>query len=1372
MSKKILALILLLSLIPVLPISAAQEDYIFDTPVYGNYIFYNVNGENCMSDFFEYSGLGSDIVAEWTDFDGETGKVFRLFQPSAGASGLVCQKLKTNIPDRSDFTYSYKFRLVSMPSDTTLVLPTDNNEETMLLAMKGTTLYCGQTKISDLKTGEWYKTRLIKNEKQKKIIITDSQNKRLIDYSFEGGSVVAENIYFGFLAGATSEAEVIFDNFKIYTTNENYDESPLTPRYFSVFYSLKDNESTIKSIIGTNCAFTGDIYFYANGERRLYSDYGIFPVREKEKVYIPSGFFADALGFSYSVDEIGGINMSDYIRNINETSYIDTAAASKALGLYTYEDERGFVVSGETKCNLENSNSPFEIKESADNVYRYLHFDRADAGEILALASQSRPRILTNEAQLKKTLEYIGSDTTVSNWMQDVVNSADNLCTETTEYVEYELIGIRLLDAAREVLSRVTTLSSAYLLTEDEKYAQRGIGEMLNACSWTDWNASQHYLDNSELCYAMAIGFDSFYNVLTAEQKKTIMQKTTEHSLVNSVHAYEGTFKIGSEWRFASGNWGAVCPGGMTAALLSFAGEDYTLPVETQDFLLSNAMHSVEYPAMLFYPDGSWSEGPGYWAYTMQYFAGAFLGSLYFSTGSTWGFLRPEGVSECLNGFIHLMSESSGVFNFADSNSGFPSSPAGFLIAKITNDSSAMAEWKNMNSLAATSGNPYGILWYEPVEDEEINLPKDVWLRSAGAGVMRENWGDSQGAYVGVKGGQNNTNHDNLDLGSFIFDALGERWAMEVGKDNYNIEGGYWGLDGYTLYVKRPEGQNCLVINPEKGDIDGEYYQQKLDSFAEVSSFITKDKGAYMKLDLTDANSRDVTDYKRGYYFGDNRKSLIVQDELSLMEDNSTLYWSMHTQAEISIDEDKKGATLSLDGQELRVTLDTNADLEFSSEEATALPGSIVRPGEYSRAHINKLLLSGKGSGVVYITVKLTPQYDYVTIDESADFLPISQWSVPDGEFIEETRLLSPGALGRVDLQYDYDFCAYLPFDAQSCSLRCGDKVLMDFGPQKKGMQKLTVAGNSLNVMGDCIVYLRAQKDDTIKDSFARNVHFYKSTKRTIAEKINFEDCTVTSDISVIKRESGINEMITKNITDFSVEQMPGGNKMLCTHIKEQRWSDVPFIRKNIPSTNCTVVDFEFDFLTNGYGASIIFETRASDKDYASFDETASATVPVLSAKGNLGDNSEVYEPGTLCHVVVSLDMSNNYYCISTNGSVVREGSFFIEDMVYMGLNFKCNNAGGSKIFLDNISVSARCIADDSDGKSYTLGYHFDEDTPYTAYVAYYKGLQLVALDKRSGNGVCVKEVFEKKSVGADIVKTMILSDNLKPYKTICEYVE
>ena len=1365
MIKKVLSLVLLISMLPVLPISAAQSEYVFGAPSEENYIFLNVDGDNYMSDFFDYSNLGGGVTANWTEIEGETGKAFRLFQ-SGTASGLVTQVLKSNIPDRSEFTYEYDFKLIST-SDSGIILPTDNTDETTRLTIKGASLYSGAKKIADLKTNVWYTARLIKNDKDKEIIISDS-SATLCTHSFTGGIATASKICFGFAETTASGAEIYFDNFKIYTTNDNNGETGLVPRYYTVFCGQKDDEYSVKSLLGSNCVFTGDIYFYANGAKRLYSDYGITPVREKEKVYVPPLFFANALGYLYSSGKIGGVSMSPYIKNINGKTYIDTAAAANTLGIYSYEDERGFVVAGQTDCALSNSESPFEIKESADRVYRYLYFDRADAGEILSIAKTSRPRILTNEEAIAKTLGYIETDLTMQNWERDVIHNATNLLDD--ECVEYELIGVRLLDAASTVLSRCVTLSSAYLLTKDEKFARKGIEEMLNACSWQDWNAQRHYLDNSELCYAMAVGYDTFYDVLTDEQKQYIIEKTTEYSLANSVHAYETTFKIGSEWRVANGNWGAVCPGGMTSALISFAGEKWGMPVGTQEFLLSNAMYSIEYPAMLFYPDGSWSEGPGYWSYTIRYFAGAFLGSLYFSTGSTWGFMRPEGVSECLNGFIHLTSESSGTFNFADSSSSFSSAPAGFLVSKMLNDSASMAEWKNIYSLATASGNPYGILWYDPPTEEATELPKDVWLRSAGAGVMREKWNDSQSAYVGVKGGQNYTNHDNLDLGNFIFDALGERWAMELGKDDYNIEGGYWGLNAYTLYVKRPEGQNCLVINPEKGDIEGEYYQQKLDCSAKVSAFESKDRGACMVLDLTDANSLDVTDYQRGYYFGDNRKSLVVQDEFNLINDNSTLYWSMHTEAEIEIDEDKKGATLSFGYKKLRVTLDTNANLEFSSTGAVALPGSVVRPGEYSRDHINKLLLSGTGSGEVYITVKLTPQFDYVSLNESAVYAPVSTWQIPDGELVEEVRFFSTGELGRIDTSYDYDMCADIPFDAKNCSLWSESGKLIDFGSRNNGMQTLTVPANAIDIMGDCNIFLRIEGENETRDSNLIKVHFFKSIKRSVIDEITFENCELTSDDALIKSQSKIETIIPQVETvDFSVRDFADGNKVLCVSFSEAKTSKLPYIRKTIPTTYCGVVDYKFDFLMNQHGAAISFETRSTDRSYASFDGT-SGSVHVINRSGKLGSGGFTYEPGTWCRVVVSLDPANNYFCIRANGLIVREGLISIEDMVYMGLNFSSSNATGGEIYVDNISVSARCIADDVDESSYTVGCHFDKETNAAAYVAYYKGNKLVALGKKPLNGICTRESFDKLSVDADCVKTMIVSDELMAYKRNCTY--
>ena len=57
---------------------------------------------------------------------------------------------------------------------------------------------------------------------------------------------------------------------------------------------------------------------------------------------------------------------------------------------------------------------------------------------------------------------------------------------------------------------------------------------------------------------------------------------------------------------------------------------------------------------------------------------------------------------------------------------------------------------------------------------------------------MRSDWLDPSAMFVGIKAGTNRVNHSHLDLGTFVLDALGQRWAVDLGGDNYNLPG-YFG---------------------------------------------------------------------------------------------------------------------------------------------------------------------------------------------------------------------------------------------------------------------------------------------------------------------------------------------------------------------------------------------------------------------------------------------------------------------------------------------------------------------------------------------------------------------------------------------------
>ena len=71
--------------------------------------------------------------------------------------------------------------------------------------------------------------------------------------------------------------------------------------------------------------------------------------------------------------------------------------------------------------------------------------------------------------------------------------------------------------------------------------------------------------------------------------------------------------------------------------------------------------------------------------------------------------------------------------------------------------------------------------------------------------------------YVGFKGGDNAANHAHLDLGTFVLDALGQRWAVDLGPDDYDLPG-YFGAERWTYERLKTSGQNTLLLDGANQD--------------------------------------------------------------------------------------------------------------------------------------------------------------------------------------------------------------------------------------------------------------------------------------------------------------------------------------------------------------------------------------------------------------------------------------------------------------------------------------------------------------------------------------------------------------------------
>jgi hypothetical protein len=186
---------------------------------------------------------------------------------------------------------------------------------------------------------------------------------------------------------------------------------------------------------------------------------------------------------------------------------------------------------------------------------------------------------------------------------------------------------------------------------------------------------------------------------------------------------------------------------------------------------------------------------------------------------------------------------------------------------------------------------------------------------------------------VGFKGGDAHASHGHLDLGSFVMDAEGKRWASDLGPDSYGLPG-YFGRQRWTYYRMRTEGHNTLTV-------DGE--NQDLDSNAPLISSGIMGNNLYAIADLGQTYKGKITAWKRGVELIDKRR-VLVQDEIAPAR-AVDLTWNFHTFAAVDIAPDGRSATLSQDGETVRAKILEPAAARFSTASTEAPPPQEPNPG-------------------------------------------------------------------------------------------------------------------------------------------------------------------------------------------------------------------------------------------------------------------------------------------------------------------------------------------------------------------------------------------------------------------------------------------
>ena len=137
---------------------------------------------------------------------------------------------------------------------------------------------------------------------------------------------------------------------------------------------------------------------------------------------------------------------------------------------------------------------------------------------------------------------------------------------------------------------------------------------------------------------------------------------------------------------------------------------------------------------------------------------------------------------------LHVTGPTGLFFNFADA------SPARRRARRCSSGSPAATPIRSWPSPRArprpAAPRPRPALVRRPRQPRPTRrLPLDARYQAAHLAFFRSAWNDKDAIYVGFKGGDNAANHAHLDLGTFVLDALGQRWAVDLGPDDYDLPG-------------------------------------------------------------------------------------------------------------------------------------------------------------------------------------------------------------------------------------------------------------------------------------------------------------------------------------------------------------------------------------------------------------------------------------------------------------------------------------------------------------------------------------------------------------------------------------------------------
>lgn len=557
--------------------------------------------------------------------------------------------------------------------------------------------------------------------------------------------------------------------------------------------------------------------------------------------------------------------------------------------------------------------------------------------QILQKASPppDHPRLFLTAKGEAGVREKLKSDAQLKAVWEAVRLSADHMLTEPP--VVHRKDGRRLLGRSREALGRMMHLGFAFRLTGDQRYADRAMAEMKAMAAMPDWNPS-HFLDTAEMTLAIAVGYDWLYRQMSPELRRASREAIETKGLGPYLKAGA---KLG--WEHGRNNWNQVCHAGMVAGALALLEDNPDRAAE----VVRRALVGLPYVMKVYNPDGTYPEGPGYWNYGTS-FNVMLISMLESVFGTDFDLSRSPGFLKSGAFMLNIIGPTRRSFNFSDCGSGTGFSPAMMWFAARA----SRPDWlwfetelleRELASIRESKGRDQGDRYFPLVlvwAKAGLERKEPASLNWMGQGqnplaVLRNSWTDPNAVYLAIKAGTPSASHAHMDIGSFVLDADGVRWSLDLGAQDYNAleQQGVklWdfrqGSERWSLFRYHNRGHSTLLIDDA---------EQVVTSQAPISDFSADPKNAYAVVDLSATYAGQLAGATRRFALQTDRR-VLIEDQLTGGTKAAKVRWGMVTPARLKT-EGSNLAWLEKDGKRLRFEVLSPAGVAIESWPADPPP--------------------------------------------------------------------------------------------------------------------------------------------------------------------------------------------------------------------------------------------------------------------------------------------------------------------------------------------------------------------------------------------------------------------------------------------------